>query len=71
MNRYYRRKEMESMCEHHSDLGKGQVFINGLCRSCSADDRSEKKQLEIARKISETEDDNWRIYRTTHTLAKE
>lgn len=44
------------MCEHHKDPGK-QVFINRLCRSCTASEKSQKRQIEILRKLSERGND--------------
>ena len=46
------------MCEHRKDNGKP-VFINTLCRKCSTNERVEKNQLKIARKISEKETRKW------------
>ena len=42
------------MCEHRKDPGK-QVYINWLCRSCTASEKSQKRQIEILRRISERE----------------
>jgi len=34
------------MCEHQKDNGKKQVFVSGLCRKCSEQERFDQKQLQ-------------------------
>ena len=41
------KKEEEIMCDHKRDNGKEQVFISGLCRNCSSDERFDQKQMVI------------------------
>lgn len=48
------------MCDHKQDDGKKKVFISGLCKKCSNDERFD--QTQILRLINKQQDDYRKMF---------